>query len=144
MPSDCVRSEPVASVAVADAQHFWKAIKLCVTKPHTINRILLGGEIVKIYQLSDTDSNVNGHLIDRITSILIGEDRANGVDQLVERFLASARTQYETLAKETFVASDLDRISIVISKYFPRNLKIHQNSWELVLLGECKPWKLIG
>lgn len=146
MCDKCARSEAVASVTVDDAfaRHFWKAIKLSVIKPHTINRILSGSEIVSIYRIVDGNSNVNGQLIDQLTSALISGDRStDGAIGLLENFLRNK--QHELVNKEDFVEDDPSHsrsITIVLSKYFPRNLKVHRNSLELVLLSELLGSKL--
>lgn len=99
----------------------------------------MGGEIIKIYRLSDNGLNVNGQLVDEITSILINDDRSSGLDHLMEHFLNKTQAQFKELSKEDFLGDNLEAnssITIVVSKYYPRNLKVHQNSWELIVLGK--------
>lgn len=138
MPKNCSYQKSVASVTIDDAKPFWKALKLSVVKPHTINRILSGSEFVKIYRCADTNSNVDGQLIDRLASILLNEDRSTGSLNLIENAFQRFQIPFAVIEADDFLKDDLQQntsIFVILSKYFPRNLKLHHNSLELVLLG---------
>lgn len=138
MQNNCVHTKSVASITLDDAKPFWKAVKLSVVKPHTINRILSGSEFAKIYRCVDTTSNGDGQLIDRITSLLINNDRSDGSIILIEQAFEKFHIPFVVIEADDFLKKDLEQnssIFVILSKYFPRNLKLHHNSLELVLLG---------
>lgn len=132
-------SELVASIPVENATNFWKAIKLAVIKPHTINRILSGGEIITVHQCSSININSDGKLIRRINFLLTNGNRSICDANFVENFFRKLSIPLDLVDKEKLTINDdndSNTLKIVLSKYFPRNLKVHQNSFELILLGK--------
>lgn len=139
MEEDCCY-ELIDSLPIDNGHNFWKAIKLSISKPHTISRKLAGAELQVILQWKAPEINTHGELFEKVTSY-VRLNQLKSIDgDSIKNILSALEFEVNLIEvnEEHFDGIKLDddhNIYFVLSKLLPRNLKNQKSSFELIILG---------
>lgn len=120
---------------------FWRSVNLFITKPHTISRQLAGAEQVILFKIQ------NGNLtaeIERIGEFIKNCDNIRPNEEFLAGMFTDLKISgsFEQIDKKIF--QDLIKSNdqnnqaniVLVNKLLPKNLKCHENVYELVVLGK--------
>lgn len=127
----------ICSESVEKAVNFWKSIKLYVTKPHTVTRQLAGAKPIAVFHYQHT----NGHFIKDVEAI---NDHIQYRNELLpnKEFIPNLFLELKLNGNLKQIDSKCltddeipcDGSWIIQNKLLPKNLKLHDNCVELIIM----------
>lgn len=118
-------------VPIEASANFFNGIKLCIAKPHVLNRQLAGAEQVSVFQL---DSPFDGNLD---TVIRFVEQNRESVprEELLEKALSALHLSFRSIE---FSAAKTSKSFAVLNKLISKNLKSCGSCYEIVVVDAVK------
>lgn len=124
-----MEDKPLAPIEASAS--FFNGIRLCISKPHILNRQLAGAEQVSVFRL---DSPLNGNL-DAVIRFVEQNRASVPREELLEKALSAPGLSFSSIE---FSAAETSTSFAVLNKLISKNLKSCGNCYEIVVVDSVK------
>lgn len=133
--------EILCSANVNKIENYWRAIRLYLFKPHTINRRLAGVDPVFIFKNVSNGNDFVEKLENHIRNTMLNTFEKESILNLFSE--VGVIGLFEDVSRQSIYDFNTEHIEdntlfIVVNKLLPKNLKCYECSFELAILGRSK------